>query len=1049
MLHHILVFMKLRLICWKKFAFLLIFFQSFFCISQTTYYSKSIGYLNLVSTWGTNPNGSGTAPTNFTSANCIYVVVNNFAPLISANWAISGTGSTVHIGDGSQIISFAIPSPFSVYATFSVTANSKLTINNGGSIVGTINVDGNLSILSTANPTLGTLSSSSTVVYGAGANQTVLNASYANLILSGSGTKSLANSTNTSVSDSLTINSGIVFALSTYSGLTTSMNGTILGTGTVKGTNTSNLSIGGTGNFGKLIFAGGGKTVLDFNVNKTALGTVQLGSQLTVAGVFSHSAGILDLNGNKIILSSTISFPTSATIGSMSGSPSSILIVKGSGTITNALLMNQSSANTKTLKQLTMNRSGKTLSIGDTLRITGTVYPKAGTIASSGFLTLIASSPSVTANISTIGSSASVTGNVIVQSDEKGGTTGWTLMGGAGISGLTFANWNTSFAITCATCPDGSTIGGNPFTSIYSYSEPTGGLYSNAARYIPIMNITDPITAGIGYWVYLGTSTSTTNDIITSVSGPIEYGNFVYNITMTNSGGGTNATDHGYNLISNPYPSPISWSSLSAGNTNVNNAIYIYNPDLGGYASYVNGVSSPAVGSGGIGNSIPAGQGFYVKANAATTLTAMESNKTNSSQVLLRQQNTQQSVSSNPMVFRINAAGIGLQNETAVYFDPNATAAFDFDYDAMYMTPDAGKLGIATSLTGTDYAINGLPSLTTNVSIPLKVNAPANGSFIISASDLQNLPGGACVSLHDNYTNLDQNLKTGNYSCNIMDTELVARFVINIQINNILTVSGTPLNPTCNFSGNGAVMATAAGSSGPWNYYWKDTGNNILRTTFSRMGPDTLPNLNAGNYSVDVQTAGNCDNGSGNFSLQPNLSVSSSFSSSATTIISTNDSAYFSFTNTSLNANTFWWDFGDGMGNADTNTAHTYHSSGDYTVTLYAIKSPCNDTSTSEWVVTVIDTVFTMSTPNINDQNNLFISRDENGYYAKFNYEEPRSAVLAVQDILGQLVSPELSVSNITKDKIYFSMSGCNTGIYLLSVLGGDGQKIRCKVLKD
>jgi len=49
------------------------------------YYSKSSGNLNALSTWGTNTDGSGTAPANFTNDYQIFNIRNNAAPTISAN----------------------------------------------------------------------------------------------------------------------------------------------------------------------------------------------------------------------------------------------------------------------------------------------------------------------------------------------------------------------------------------------------------------------------------------------------------------------------------------------------------------------------------------------------------------------------------------------------------------------------------------------------------------------------------------------------------------------------------------------------------------------------------------------------------------------------------------------------------------------------------------------------------------------------------------------------------------------------------------------------
>jgi hypothetical protein len=562
---------------------------------------------------------------------------------------------------------------------------------------------------------------------------------------------------------------------------------------------------------------------------------------------------------------------------------------------------------------------------------------------------------------------------------------------------------------------------------------------------MPISNVTDAMTNGKGYWVYLGTSTSTTSDIILDATGPVKTGNVTFNLTETNSGGGTQASDHGYNLIANPYPSPISWTALRNANANVANAIYVYNPDLAGYATYVNGVSSPAVGSGGIGDLIPAGQGFYVKANAAAvTLTAQESNKSASTQELLRMNGQQQAQStSTPMVMRLKANGHSMHFETAVYFDANATSNYEDEYDAVYMGPDLGYLGIGTQLNGSDYAINGLPALTQNVSVPVFVTTDSTDTYSISASDLQNLPAGACIRLHDNYTGADHDLRAGAYSCTVNDTEKVnARFVLNITINNNLSVTTAASNPTCHASADGKLIAVPSGS-GPWNYYWKDASNNVIHTTLNKAGADTLPGLNPGSYGVDVNTVGTCDNGSQTFVLNSASMPASSFNNASGTVTLLSDSVGVNLVNTSSNANSYWWSFGDGMGATCHDTTHYYTAPGDYQVTLYAINAPCGDTSVYQQTITVLDGSGVGIAALAQPSQKIFISRDANGYYAKFDYKESTNARISVQSILGE----ELSIQQVkaTTDKVYIPLSG--NGILILSVITEQGEKTWCKVI--
>ncbi len=104
-------------------------------ITQTmgdVYYSKSTGILNLVNTWGSNTDGTGTAPSSFNNPNTVYKVVNNPAPTLSANWIVSGTNSFIEIGDGINALNFTIPSGTSLFTdSVSVKANATLTFIGG------------------------------------------------------------------------------------------------------------------------------------------------------------------------------------------------------------------------------------------------------------------------------------------------------------------------------------------------------------------------------------------------------------------------------------------------------------------------------------------------------------------------------------------------------------------------------------------------------------------------------------------------------------------------------------------------------------------------------------------------------------------------------------------------------------------------------------------------------------------------------------------------------------------------------------------------------
>ena len=262
----------------------LFFFSLLVCtisvFSQTTYYCSAAGSvsLNTLANWSTNTNGIGVPhPANFTTANCTYVITNTATATITGAWTISGAGSVIQVGDGTQTVNFTIP----------VTVADKVT--------GTVNVmnHGTLTINNATNPTLGTLSSGSTVVYSGASGQTVLDASYYNVTIAGAGTKALANIASSSVANALTINSGVSLQLNTNTAYTLTLNGTVAGTGTFKGGASSNLSIAGTGAFGTLLASANPLTLANLSINRSSLGSITLGNNVTVNTSCSFTNGKL------------------------------------------------------------------------------------------------------------------------------------------------------------------------------------------------------------------------------------------------------------------------------------------------------------------------------------------------------------------------------------------------------------------------------------------------------------------------------------------------------------------------------------------------------------------------------------------------------------------------------------------------------------------------------------------------------------------------------------------------------------------------------------
>lgn len=132
------------------------------------YYSKASGSINTLSTWGTNTDGTGTAPLNFDSSNVTYNVVNGNTTL-SGNLKINGLNTKLVFGDGTNAYNFIL-GPNDTISADSIYVNSNITI--------------------TANGTLQTLKlgagTSSTVQYVRTATQSLAGGQYENIVISGS-----------------------------------------------------------------------------------------------------------------------------------------------------------------------------------------------------------------------------------------------------------------------------------------------------------------------------------------------------------------------------------------------------------------------------------------------------------------------------------------------------------------------------------------------------------------------------------------------------------------------------------------------------------------------------------------------------------------------------------------------------------------------------------------------------------------------------------------------------------------------------------------------
>lgn len=280
------------------------------------------------------------------------------------------------------------------------------------------------------------------------------------------------------------------------------------------------------------------------------------------------------------------------------------------------------------------------------------------------------------------------------------------------------------------------------------------------------------LIGGYGYNYYNSNAASysfnvNTNTLDTEVT--LKYG----------SGGAGTPAVQGYNLIGNPFTSGLDWDLVvtdllntgKQGWDDVEQAIYFRNG--GNLIIYNGGVTNPNSYNE-FGNFIPPMQGFFIRSAVNDfVLTLPAASKVHTSN--LRYKGT----TIIPLV-RLEIENSGKTDQTVVRFDDKATILYDNSFDARKLFPDANLPSIASSLGGIDYSINGVPFPVNSISIPLVINAPSTGSYVITAKEIKAL-GNYNVTLKDNTQNLTINLSDINtYTFSSQTGKFSDRFVLNV-----------------------------------------------------------------------------------------------------------------------------------------------------------------------------------------------------------------------------------------------------------------------------
>jgi hypothetical protein len=384
-----------------------------------------------------------------------------------------------------------------------------------------------------------------------------------------------------------------------------------------------------------------------------------------------------------------------------------------------------------TAKSLTVN-SGKTFTIN-----TGHTVTVAGAITNNGTFTVNNNANLVQTNVS-----ATNSGNILVKRDSNA------------LSRLDYTLWSSPVASQNLLSFSSATVSTRFYT--YNTTAGTNGLYS------PITPSTNNFTPGAGYLIRMPDNAPTapsTQVFNGQFSGVPNNGEISF--TMTDGGAGKR-----FNLVGNPYPSPISISSfVSDNNANITGTLYFWRKTNGTgtayctYAgtTYTSNGNAQAANPNGI---IQTGQGFFVEASGSGTALLFKNSQrvSNTANQFFRS-----NIIENNRIWLNATNSSGAFSQMAVGYMTDATQNVD-SLDGKYINDS--PFALTSLINSEEYTIQGraLP-FSTSDSVPLGFKTNVAGNYNIAIDHVDGLfSNGQAIYLKDNLLNIVTNLGVGSYS---------------------------------------------------------------------------------------------------------------------------------------------------------------------------------------------------------------------------------------------------------------------------------------------
>lgn len=740
----------------------------------------------------------------------------------------------------------------------------------------------------------------------------------------------------------------------------------------------------------------------------------------------------VDINGQNafsgsLTIDGTLTFSgTSDTLSILKNLVNNNILTTGTGTILLNGTTSQSLSGVLSLNNLTINNSSGVINSG-TMSIGPGAFldVKLGSLNTGNNLTFLSNSTGSGALRNP--SAGSIVGDVTVQRYLNEGQS-WYLLASP-LTNSTLEDWNGEFEMQGFPGTEWPTA---PNASVYYYDE-TALVTSYYDGYKIPTNTSNIATNTVGWEAYIGNDSYGAIPKTINATGTPRLGNGIV-INGTTSGALGDPSLDGWNLVGNPYQSPVLFLNV-AKSANFDVA---YRKKASGASQAIN-----------FTDIISPGEAIWlhcVGGPCSLTFDANDVNSTNIDNYNLRAAN-----SSDNLIVKLNYDNE--YDEVEIDFNELATDNYDRGLDAYKLNNSFKHKPNLAIVNNQNHNLNKAVFNTDfNNSIPLRVYTTnpsgEDKKYSLSFENIANVLGrNKRIVLEDRQLNTFTELTSDvRVDFKMNDTEKTPRFYLNIS---------TPLaiskqNITCFGANNGKIDVVTTDVKKITVF---EAVTNSKKTILPSQGVSSITGLAPGKYKIVVET-NQFGLVSDYITIEEPLNVQSEFVtinteeilngaslSSSSEVLQVKQNQRIEFKNISTNSDKYIWDFGDGITSNLVNPEHVYFKPGSYTVTLKSTNGNCSSISGKtinvEEKILIAESNLLEEVNVITNKNNIFVYMNNNNNIDNVKFE--------VLNAVGQVVySSTKTLNNNHIENIYMNEA---SGLYFINIQGFGYSKTKKIVL--